>query len=417
MREAGVLLLSEAPLRSRPGRLALPGPQPDHRRARRTSSSWSSRTPRAGRCTRSREAADRVRPGHGGPGLRPQPVERGHEPADRRRLRAGARRHRRARGARAHAPPPGSARTTRRPAPDARQTGPRQRSTGSRPPSSTWRCAPACGSPTSPSPSKELLASRVDRGRTAAGTSGSAREPASRARRRAATVRWLDGAARLARRRVPRIAQLGGPPHRRGLPRRPRRLRRVGRAWRRTAVPTTSTGSCCAATSPTSPPAATPSGPSPARCRRSGATSRGRLGRGSSPADPSTRPQRATRGGPPATRAPAGRAHHPARRPSAPGGRRPDAHAARDDAVLELLYGSGVRIGELCRAVHGRHRPRRGVAPSVWGKGGKQRVVPLSEPAVARSAASDRTASRCLLSPAPTDALFVNQRGHPLTPR
>ena len=54
----------------------------------------------------------------------------------------------------------------------------------------------------------------------------------------------------------------------------------------------------------------------------------------------------------------------------------------------------------------------------VWGKGGKQRAVPLSEPAVdalRRWIGPARDAS--LAGAAATDALFVNQRGHALTPR
>jgi site-specific recombinase XerC len=53
---------------------------------------------------------------------------------------------------------------------------------------------------------------------------------------------------------------------------------------------------------------------------------------------------------------------------------------SRDDAVLELLYGSGLRVSEVCGL-----RPvdldldRRRV--TVWGKGSKQRTVPLSPPA------------------------------------
>lgn len=54
---------------------------------------------------------------------------------------------------------------------------------------------------------------------------------------------------------------------------------------------------------------------------------------------------------------------------------------ARDDAVLELLYGSGLRVSELC----GMDVDDVDLVLSratVWGKGSKQRVVPLSEPAV-----------------------------------
>ena len=60
----------------------------------------------------------------------------------------------------------------------------------------------------------------------------------------------------------------------------------------------------------------------------------------------------------------------------------PDWRHRRDDAVLELLYGSGLRVGELC----GLDRDSidfAGAAVVVWGKGAKERRVPLSEPAAA----------------------------------
>ena len=85
------------------------------------------------------------------------------------------------------------------------------------------------------------------------------------------------------------------------------------------------------------------------------------------------------------------------------------AFRARDDAVLELLYGSGLRVGELCSLDPGDLDLDRGRA-TVWGKGGKQRVLPLSEPAV--------EALQAWLSHRPDQAaLFVNRRGHRLTPR
>ncbi|MEX0846518.1 MAG: tyrosine-type recombinase/integrase, partial [Ilumatobacteraceae bacterium] len=52
----------------------------------------------------------------------------------------------------------------------------------------------------------------------------------------------------------------------------------------------------------------------------------------------------------------------------------------RDDAVLEILYGSGVRVSELCGLDLGD--VRAGGTVTVWGKGSKQRSVPLSGPAV-----------------------------------
>ena len=90
---------------------------------------------------------------------------------------------------------------------------------------------------------------------------------------------------------------------------------------------------------------------------------------------------------------------------------------ARDDAVLELLYGSGMRVGELCALSLGDVDLRQERA-IVWGKGGKQRAVPLSEPAVhaLRQWIGPRR-DAALQGGAATDALFVNQRGRALTPR
>ncbi|MBS1836291.1 MAG: tyrosine-type recombinase/integrase [Actinobacteria bacterium] len=54
--------------------------------------------------------------------------------------------------------------------------------------------------------------------------------------------------------------------------------------------------------------------------------------------------------------------------------------AARDDAVLEVLYGSGLRVSELCGLdVDDVDLDRSRL--TVWGKGAKQRIVPLSGPA------------------------------------
>ena len=103
--------------------------------------------------------------------------------------------------------------------------------------------------------------------------------------------------------------------------------------------------------------------------------------------------------------------------PSAHGAEQPPALRARDDAVLELLYGSGLRVGELCSLRVGDLDLARGRA-TVWGKGSKQRTVPLSDPAVdaLRSWISEHRQS-LLGGHAPADALFVNQRGRQLTPR
>ncbi|MET0727420.1 MAG: tyrosine-type recombinase/integrase [Acidimicrobiales bacterium] len=88
----------------------------------------------------------------------------------------------------------------------------------------------------------------------------------------------------------------------------------------------------------------------------------------------------------------------------------------RDDAVLEVLYGSGLRVGELCALDLGDLDLPRGRA-TVWGKGGKQRTIPLGEPAVdaLRAWLEQR---RDLLTPgSPVEAIFLNRRGRRLTPR
>lgn len=97
----------------------------------------------------------------------------------------------------------------------------------------------------------------------------------------------------------------------------------------------------------------------------------------------------------------------------------PDAVARRrrDDAVVELLYGSGLRVAELCGLRIDDVDPDRAAA-RVWGKGSRQRVVPVSEPA-ARAVVSWIEKGRPLLAEAhtPAEVMFVNLRGNPLTPR
>jgi site-specific recombinase XerD len=101
------------------------------------------------------------------------------------------------------------------------------------------------------------------------------------------------------------------------------------------------------------------------------------------------------------------------------GGRTPADPAVRlrDDAVVELLYGSGLRVAELCGL-----RPadvdvaRRAV--TVWGKGGKQRRVPMSAAAAdALQAWLRRGRPAMVREGTPADALFLNARGRRLGPR
>jgi site-specific recombinase XerD len=90
---------------------------------------------------------------------------------------------------------------------------------------------------------------------------------------------------------------------------------------------------------------------------------------------------------------------------------------SRDQAVLELLYGSGLRVAELC-ALRPEDLDRHERLVRVWGKGGKQRRVPMSEPAAeAVDAWLARGRGRLSTNETPADAVFLNRRGRRLTPR
>jgi integrase/recombinase XerC len=96
---------------------------------------------------------------------------------------------------------------------------------------------------------------------------------------------------------------------------------------------------------------------------------------------------------------------------------------ARDQAILEVLYGSGLRVGEVCGLSERSIDWGRSFV-SVLGKGDKERIVPLSEPALAALRAWLTTHRTPFIRHVPvTDnprakaVLFVNERGNPLTPR
>ena len=97
----------------------------------------------------------------------------------------------------------------------------------------------------------------------------------------------------------------------------------------------------------------------------------------------------------------------------------------RDDVVLELLYGSGLRVAELCALRPADLDLARGRV-RVTGKGGKQRLLPLSAPAVRavqryfdahHSAAGAGEAATYRTGLSDDGPLFRNQRDRPLTPR
>jgi integrase/recombinase XerC len=108
-------------------------------------------------------------------------------------------------------------------------------------------------------------------------------------------------------------------------------------------------------------------------------------------------------------------------RPSRPGaGARPEidtAVALRDAAILEMLYGAGLRISELC-GLGPSDVDLRGGLVTVLGKRSKIRRVPLGEVAIAAIRTYLASGRTILTGPAsPADALFLNRRGRRLTPR
>jgi integrase/recombinase XerC len=92
----------------------------------------------------------------------------------------------------------------------------------------------------------------------------------------------------------------------------------------------------------------------------------------------------------------------------------------RDRAILELLYATGIRVGELCGLRLGDVDLAADTV-LVLGKGAKQRVVPFGEPA--RVALLDYLVKgRAAMLPGPDrgsdrEALFFNRRGRPMTQR
>ena len=96
---------------------------------------------------------------------------------------------------------------------------------------------------------------------------------------------------------------------------------------------------------------------------------------------------------------------------------RASAISARDDSVLELLYGCGLRVAELCALdVDDVDIGSRTV--QVLGKGGRQRRVPMHDRcAQATQYWLDQGRSTMRRDTSPVAAVFYNQRGARLGPR
>jgi integrase/recombinase XerC len=86
--------------------------------------------------------------------------------------------------------------------------------------------------------------------------------------------------------------------------------------------------------------------------------------------------------------------------------------AARDAALLTLLYGAGLRISEALALKRGD--VPMGAVLSVIGKGRKERAVPVL-PVVAAALAD--YAAKIPFTGAPASPLFLSRRGRPMSPR
>ncbi|EIM04833.1 site-specific tyrosine recombinase XerD [Rhodanobacter denitrificans] len=86
----------------------------------------------------------------------------------------------------------------------------------------------------------------------------------------------------------------------------------------------------------------------------------------------------------------------------------------RDRAMLELMYASGLRVSELVELPLAALNPRQGVL-RVTGKGGKDRLVPVGEEALARIGTYLADARPALAKGRQPPALFLSQRGEGMT--
>ena len=90
-------------------------------------------------------------------------------------------------------------------------------------------------------------------------------------------------------------------------------------------------------------------------------------------------------------------------------------HGARDAAILEVLYGGGLRVGELCGLDLGDvARSRRTV--KVTGKGDKERTVPMGAPAL-RAIDTWLPRREEWVGPHSGQALFLGARGRRIDQR
>jgi integrase/recombinase XerC len=91
-----------------------------------------------------------------------------------------------------------------------------------------------------------------------------------------------------------------------------------------------------------------------------------------------------------------------------------DTFALRDRALFELAYSSGLRVSELA-GLDVKALDLAAGEVRVWGKGSKERLLPVGTPA--REALATWLARRATLSARDPDAVFLSRSGRRLAPR
>lgn len=91
-----------------------------------------------------------------------------------------------------------------------------------------------------------------------------------------------------------------------------------------------------------------------------------------------------------------------------------DSFYLRDRAMLELAYGCGLRAHELAGQKVSGLRLDNGYI-RVWGKGRKERIVPIGHKAIGAVSEYLRDLRPKLANPHSRDALLLSKSGHPLS--
>ena len=86
----------------------------------------------------------------------------------------------------------------------------------------------------------------------------------------------------------------------------------------------------------------------------------------------------------------------------------------RNEAIVEMLYGSGLRVSELIDLRISRINFEEGFM-LVEGKGSKERLVPVSDRALSLASEWMKQRNSLKIKPGASDILFLNRRGAPLT--